>query len=113
MTTPDLTRNTTSVNSNCAPSAFLTWGVMTTIKISSSVDERQLMRLIANAHESGVPIAPLPKDGRCISAMDKDVVRDLRGRQFEREVRDAFDRATMAGCEPRPRIEPPWTRAMP
>lgn len=40
------------------------------------------------------PIDPHADDGRLMGAMDEDIVRDLRGRQFEWEVREASDRAT-------------------
>lgn len=63
-------------------------------RIPSSAEERHLLKLIAEANASGKPITPRSKEGRYIGAMDTDVVRDLRGRQFEREVREAFSRAT-------------------
>lgn len=63
-------------------------------QIPTPADERQLMRLISGANANGEPIAPRSKAGHFIRSMDQDVVRDLRGVQFEREVREAFDRAT-------------------
>lgn len=63
-------------------------------KTPTPADERRLLRLIAGVNISEEPIAPCSKHGRYIRSMDQDVMRDLRGIQFEREVRDAFDRAT-------------------
>lgn len=63
-------------------------------KTPTPADERRLLRLIAGVNISEEPITPRLKDGRYIRSMDQDVMRDLRGIQFEREVRDAFDRAT-------------------
>lgn len=63
-------------------------------RVPTRAEERRLQRLIARVNASGDPIAPKSEEGRYVRSMDQDVVRDLRGLQFEREVREAFDRAT-------------------
>jgi hypothetical protein len=62
-------------------------------KTPTPADERRLQRLIAGVNVSKEPTAPRSKDGRYICSMNQDVTRDLRGIEFEREVREAFDRA--------------------
>lgn len=62
-------------------------------KIPTKADVQHVLALIASVNASGQPLAPLSRNGRYIRTIEENCVRDLRGLQFEREVREAFDRA--------------------
>ncbi|GEP03855.1 hypothetical protein [Methylobacterium oxalidis] len=57
-------------------------------------DDQRLQRLIARVNASGNALAPRSPEERYVRSFDQDVIRDLRELQFEREVNQAFARAT-------------------